>query len=122
MGANITAGEDWIEVAGVKNANRKLNGITIDCTAIPDAAMTLAVAAMFAEGPTRLNGIASWRVKETDRIAAMATELKKVGATVEEGSDYIVIHLRHLDPTPSQSTIRIVLLKHSPLTSQSLRR
>lgn len=91
MGAKITAGEDWIEVAGVQNANGKLNGITIDCTEIPDAAMTLAVAALFAEGPTRLNGIASWRFKETDRIAAMATELKKVGAIVEEGSDCIVI-------------------------------
>ena len=91
MGAKITAGEDWIEVAGVQNASGKLNGITIDCTEIPDAAMTLAVAALFAEGPTRLNNIASWRVKETDRIAAMATELKKVGATVEEGPDYIVI-------------------------------
>jgi 3-phosphoshikimate 1-carboxyvinyltransferase len=92
MGANITAGEDWIEVAGVKNASGKLNGITIDCTEIPDAAMTLAVAALFAEGPTRLNNIASWRVKETDRIAAMATELRKVGATVEEGADYIVVN------------------------------
>jgi 3-phosphoshikimate 1-carboxyvinyltransferase len=92
MGANITAGEDWIEVAGVKNASGKLNGITIDCTEIPDAAMTLAVAALFAEGPTRLNNIASWRVKETDRIAAMATELRKVGATVQEGTDYIVVN------------------------------
>lgn len=92
MGANITTGEDWIEVAGVKNASGKLNGITIDCTEIPDAAMTLAVAALFAEGPTRLNNIASWRVKETDRIAAMATELKKVGATVEEGADYLVVN------------------------------
>ena len=91
MGANISAGEDWIEVTGVKNASGKLNGITIDCTEIPDAAMTLAVAALFAEGPTRLNNIASWRVKETDRIAAMATELRKVGATVEEGADYIVV-------------------------------
>ena len=91
MGANITAGEDWIEVAGVKNVSGKLNGITIDCTEIPDAAMTLAVIALFAEGPTRLNSIASWRVKETDRIAAMAKELKKVGAIVEEGTDYIVI-------------------------------
>ena len=91
MGANINAGEDWIEVAGVKNVNGKLNGITIDCTEIPDAAMTLAVAALFAEGPTRLNSIASWRVKETDRIAAMAKELKKVGAIVEEGADYIVV-------------------------------
>ena len=91
MGANISSGEDWIEVAGVKNTNGKLNGITIDCTEIPDAAMTLAVAALFAEGPTRLNNIASWRVKETDRIAAMAKELKKVGAIVEEGADYIVV-------------------------------
>ncbi|MBU3610407.1 3-phosphoshikimate 1-carboxyvinyltransferase [Polynucleobacter wuianus] len=91
MGANISAGEDWIEVSGVKNANGKLNGITIDCTEIPDAAMTLAVVALFAEGPTRLNNIASWRVKETDRIAAMAKELKKVGAIVEEGADYIVV-------------------------------
>ena len=91
MGANITAGEDWIEVAGVKNANGKLNGITMDCTEIPDAAMTLAVAALFAAGPTRLNSIASWRVKETDRIAAMAKELKKLGAIVEEGADYIVV-------------------------------
>jgi 3-phosphoshikimate 1-carboxyvinyltransferase len=91
MGAKISSGEDWIEVAGVKNANGKLNGITIDCTEIPDAAMTLAIAALFAEGPTRLNNIASWRVKETDRIAAMAKELKKVGAIVEEGADYIVV-------------------------------
>jgi 3-phosphoshikimate 1-carboxyvinyltransferase len=91
MGAKISSGEDWIEVAGVKNTNGKLNGITIDCTEIPDAAMTLALAALFAEGPTRLNNIASWRVKETDRIAAMAKELKKVGAMVEEGSDYIVV-------------------------------
>lgn len=91
MGAKISSGEDWIEVAGVKNTNGKLNGITIDCTEIPDAAMTLAVAALFAEGPTRLNNIASWRVKETDRIAAMAKELKKVGAIVEEGADYIVV-------------------------------
>lgn len=91
MGAKISSGENWIEVAGVKNTNGKLNGITIDCTEIPDAAMTLAVAALFAEGPTRLNNIASWRVKETDRIAAMAKELKKVGAIVEEGADYIVV-------------------------------
>ena len=91
MGAIISTGEDWIEVSGIKNANGKLNGITIDCTEIPDAAMTLAVAALFAEGPTRLNNIASWRVKETDRIAAMAKELKKIGAIVEEGPDYIVV-------------------------------
>ncbi len=98
MGAQISAGEDWIEVAGVKNSNGKLNGITLDCTEIPDAAMTLAVAALFAEGPTRLNNIASWRVKETDRIAAMANELKKIGAIVEEGADYIVVQA---PPSPS---------------------
>jgi len=91
MGAKISKGEDWIEVAGVNNASGKLNGITLDCTEIPDAAMTLAVAALFAQGPTRLNNIASWRVKETDRISAMARELKKIGAIVEEGADYIVV-------------------------------
>ena len=91
MGANISSGKDWIEVAGVNNPNGKLNGITIDCTEIPDAAMTLAVAALFADGQTRLNGIASWRVKETDRIAAMTKELRKVGADVVEGEDYIIV-------------------------------
>ena len=91
MGAKISSGEDWIEVAGVKNVNGKLNGITIDCTEIPDAAMTLAVTALFAEGSTRLINIASWRVNETYRIAAMAKELKKIGAIVEEGADYIVV-------------------------------
>jgi 3-phosphoshikimate 1-carboxyvinyltransferase len=91
MGARITAGEDWIEVTGIKNVSGKLNGITIDCTEIPDAAMTLAALALFAEGSTRLNNIASWRVKETDRIAAMTTELKKLGAIVEEGADYIEV-------------------------------
>jgi len=95
MGAKISFGEDWIEVAGVKNASGKLNGITIDCTEIPDAAMTLAIIALFAEGPTRLNHIASWRVKETDRIAAMAKELKKLGAIVEEGDDYIQVQAPH---------------------------
>ncbi len=91
MGANVEVGEDWVEVAGVRNTNGRLNGITLDCTKIPDAAMTLAVLALFAEGETRLNGIASWRVKETDRIAAMGRELRKLGAMVEEGSDYISV-------------------------------
>jgi 3-phosphoshikimate 1-carboxyvinyltransferase len=95
MGAKVTLGEDWIEVAGINNSNGKLNGITLDCTAIPDAAMTLAVLALFATGKTRLNQIASWRVKETDRIAAMAKELRKVGAIVEEGADYLVIEAPH---------------------------
>ena len=68
MGATIHSGDDWIEA----RAGRALDGMTIDCTPIPDAAMTLAVVALFARGPTTLTGIASWRVKETDRIAAMA--------------------------------------------------
>ncbi len=69
----------------------KLKAIDLDCNHIPDAAMTLAVVALFADGTTTLRNIASWRVKETDRIAAMATELRKVGATVEEGADFIRI-------------------------------
>ncbi len=67
----------------------KLKAIDLDCNHIPDAAMTLAVVALFAEGTTTLTNIGSWRVKETDRIAAMATELRKVGAIVEEGADFI---------------------------------
>ena len=65
---------------------------SLDCNHIPDAAMTLAVMALDADGPTRLRNIASWRVKETDRIAAMATELRQLGATVEEGADHLVVH------------------------------
>ena len=68
-----------------------LAGMTIDCTPIPDAAMTLAIVALFARGPTTLTGIASWRVKETDRLAAMATELRKLGATVEAGDDRLTV-------------------------------
>jgi len=86
MGATITMGDNWIEA---RAAAGKLTAIDLDCNHIPDAAMTLAVAALFADGTTTLRNIASWRVKETDRIAAMATELRKVGATVEEGADYI---------------------------------
>ena len=91
MGANISKGQDWIEVRGVDTPSGKLKGIELDCTPIPDAAMTLAVAALFAEGKTRLTGIASWRVKETDRIAAMAKELRKMGAQVQEGDDFIEV-------------------------------
>lgn len=75
----------------VKRAVGKLKAIDLDCNHIPDAAMTLAILALFADGTTTLRNIASWRVKETDRISAMATELRKVGATVEEGADYIRI-------------------------------
>ena len=71
--------------------NGLLKAIDLDCNHIPDAAMTLAILALFAEGTTTLRNIASWRVKETDRISAMATEMRKVGAIVEEGADYIKI-------------------------------
>jgi 3-phosphoshikimate 1-carboxyvinyltransferase len=87
MGAAIEYGPDWIEA----RCGPVLEGTTIDCVAIPDAAMTLAVVALFARGPTTLTGIASWRVKETDRIAAMATELAKLGARVEAGDDHLRI-------------------------------
>ncbi|HZZ12290.1 MAG TPA: 3-phosphoshikimate 1-carboxyvinyltransferase [Paraburkholderia sp.] len=91
MGANLQMGDDWIEVRGVGNDNGKLDPIDMDFNLIPDAAMTIAVAALFADGTSTLRNIASWRVKETDRIAAMATELRKVGAKVEEGADYLVV-------------------------------
>jgi 3-phosphoshikimate 1-carboxyvinyltransferase len=91
MGAAISMGEDWIESAAGPDARMrgKLKPIDSDFNHIPDAAMTAAVAALFAEGPSTLRNIASWRVKETDRIAAMATELRKLGAVVEEGADYL---------------------------------
>jgi len=90
MGATITMGENWI--AAAKPANGKaLQGISLDCNHIPDAAMTLATVALFAEGKTTLTNIASWRVKETDRIAAMAAELKKLNVRVEEGADFLQI-------------------------------
>ena len=87
MGARISMGPNWIEASGPVSG--KLKAFDADFNHIPDAAMTLAVAALFADGPCTLRNIASWRVKETDRIAAMATELRKVGATVEEGADWL---------------------------------
>ncbi len=87
MGARIEMGANWIEARSP--AVGRLRGIGLDCNHIPDAAMTLATVALFAEGPTTLTNIASWRVKETDRIAAMATELRKLGVRVEEGPDFI---------------------------------
>jgi 3-phosphoshikimate 1-carboxyvinyltransferase len=87
MGATVSMGESWIEVTGRK----KLKAIDIDLNHIPDAAMTAAVTALFADGPSTLRNIGSWRVKETDRLAAMATELRKLGATVEEGRDFLKI-------------------------------
>ncbi|MCK9283740.1 MAG: bifunctional 3-phosphoshikimate 1-carboxyvinyltransferase/cytidylate kinase [Rhodocyclaceae bacterium] len=89
MGARIETGPNWIEARGP--ADGRLKAIDLDCNHIPDAAMTLAVAALFADGPCTLRNIASWRVKETDRIAAMAAELRKVGGIVEEGGDYLTV-------------------------------
>ncbi len=88
MGAQVASGPGWIEV---KRGRWPLQAITLDCNHIPDAAMTLAVMALFAAGTTRLTNIGSWRVKETDRIAAMAAELRKLGAHVVEGSDFIEV-------------------------------
>jgi 3-phosphoshikimate 1-carboxyvinyltransferase len=85
-GAVTRSGPDWLETEG-----GTLRGIDVDLNAIPDAAMTLGVVALFAQGPTRIRGVANWRVKETDRIAAMATELRKLGATVEEHADGITV-------------------------------
>ncbi|MCL1037940.1 3-phosphoshikimate 1-carboxyvinyltransferase [Shewanella submarina] len=86
MGADIEWGDDYIIAR--KSA---LKGIDMDMNHIPDAAMTIAVAALFAQGPTRMTNIYNWRIKETDRLKAMATELGKVGAQVEEGHDYIKV-------------------------------
>ena len=88
MGADAVEGPNWLEV---RRGRWPLSAIELDCNHIPDAAMTLAVMALYAQGTTRLTNIASWRVKETDRIAAMAAELRKLGATVTEGADYIAV-------------------------------
>jgi 3-phosphoshikimate 1-carboxyvinyltransferase len=88
MGADVTGGPGWLEV---KRGRWPLEAITIDANHIPDAAMTLAVMALYASGTTRITNIASWRVKETDRIAAMAAELCKLGATVDEGADFLAV-------------------------------
>ena len=89
MGAVITRGDRYIEAS--LPTGKALKGITLDCTKIPDAAMTLVPMALKTEGPVRLTGIASWRVKETDRIAAMAAEMNKFGVRVESGPDWIEV-------------------------------
>jgi 3-phosphoshikimate 1-carboxyvinyltransferase len=88
MGAHVDGGPGWLEV---RRGAWPLKALTLDCNHIPDAAMTLAMMALYADGPSRLTGIASWRVKETDRIAAMAAELRKLGATVVDGPDFIEV-------------------------------
>ncbi|MBP6007750.1 MAG: bifunctional 3-phosphoshikimate 1-carboxyvinyltransferase/cytidylate kinase [Rhodoferax sp.] len=88
MGAKVQSGPNWLKVS---QGAWPLKAIDLDCNHIPDAAMTLAVMALYADGTTILRNIASWRVKETDRIAAMACELRKLGATVVEGADFIQV-------------------------------
>jgi 3-phosphoshikimate 1-carboxyvinyltransferase len=85
MGAKIEFGDRWVECSG----HPPFEPFDLDMNLIPDAAMTAAVLALFAKGPCTLRNIGSWRVKETDRIAAMATELRKFGAEVEEGPDWL---------------------------------
>jgi len=92
MGARVALGEDWIEAEG----HAPLRAFDLDLNHIPDAAMTAAAMALFADGPCVVRNIASWRVKETDRIAAMATELGKLGAGVEAGADYLKVAPRQL--------------------------
>ena len=89
MGAVVESGPNWVQT---RRGAWPLKSIDLDCNQIPDAAMTLAVMALYADGPSTLRNIASWRVKETDRIAAMATEARKLGAQVEEGPDWIRVH------------------------------
>lgn len=88
MGANIDSGENWLSIS---RGHWPLQAIDLDCNHMPDAAMTLAVMALFAQGTSTLRNIASWRVKETDRLTAMATELRKLGASVQEGPDFLSI-------------------------------
>ena len=88
MGAHIESTPNSLRIS---RGSWPLKAIDLDCNHIPDAAMTLAAMALYADGTTTLRNIASWRVKETDRIAAMACELQKLGATVEEGADYLKV-------------------------------
>ena len=99
MGADVQLGEDWIEVSSTGT----LSAIDADLNHIPDAAMTLAVIALAAQGTTTIRNIGSWRVKETDRLTAMATELRKLGAQVKVADDSI----RITPPTELKSNISI---------------
>ena len=98
MGAKITWGDDFIQAE-----QGDLHGIDMDMNHIPDAAMTIATTALFAQGETVIRNIYNWRVKETDRLTAMTTELRKIGAEVEEGEDFIRIqplaleHFKHAE-------------------------
>jgi 3-phosphoshikimate 1-carboxyvinyltransferase len=100
MGARVSFSENSISVSG----DGKLKPVDMDMNHIPDAAMTAAVLALFADGPSTLRNIASWRVKETDRLSAMASELRKLGAAVEEGADYLKISPGKLTASASIDT------------------
>jgi 3-phosphoshikimate 1-carboxyvinyltransferase len=95
MGAAVSLFDDAIEV---KSGKAKLRAFDMDLNHIPDAAMTAAVLALFADGPSTIRNVASWRVKETDRLAAMAKELRKLGAQVEEGADFLKVNPGVLKP------------------------
>jgi len=99
MGAEVSIQDSSIEVKG---EGKKLRAFDMDLNHIPDAAMTAAVMALFADGPSTIRNIGSWRVKETDRITAMATELRKLGAEVEEGKDFLKI-----DPKTMNANVAI---------------
>lgn len=90
MGATVTWAPESITVT--RDPNTRLKGVDVDCGKIPDAAMTLAVAALFADGPTTIRNVYSWRLKETERMKAIVAECTKLGATVEEFRDYCIIH------------------------------
>ncbi|KJY80987.1 3-phosphoshikimate 1-carboxyvinyltransferase [Vibrio nigripulchritudo] len=120
MGAEIEWGDDY-----VISRRGELKAVDLDFNHIPDAAMTIATAALFAEGTTAIRNVYNWRVKETDRLSAMATELRKVGAQVEEGEDYIIItptsELRHAaidtyDDHRMAMCFSLVALSDTPVT------
>ncbi|WP_117233243.1 3-phosphoshikimate 1-carboxyvinyltransferase [Vibrio maerlii] len=120
MGAEIEWGDDYV-ISRVG----ELKGIDMDYNHIPDAAMTIATTALFAEGTTAIRNVYNWRVKETDRLAAMATELRKVGAEVEEGEDYIIVkptaNLKHAaidtyDDHRMAMCFSLVALSDTPVT------
>ncbi len=91
MGAKVTWHPNKITITGPTANGGKLVGVDVDCNDIPDAAMTLAVVALFAEGPTAIRNVYNWRLKETERMVAICTELRKLGAEVTEGRDYCLI-------------------------------
>ncbi|MGF1742068.1 3-phosphoshikimate 1-carboxyvinyltransferase [Vibrio profundum] len=120
MGAEIEWGDDFVIAR-----RGELHAIDMDFNHIPDAAMTIATAALFAKGTTKIRNVYNWRVKETDRLSAMATELRKVGAEVEEGEDYITItptqHLKHAaidtyDDHRMAMCFSLVALSDTPVT------